>query len=156
MLWEHRWKKGRQELTKHSAVLSIPVTYVIIKINSDWGNLKSIHALGHLIGPWKMNKNLTGRKSKIFKVERTLCKKSVGHESAWVVQRTQSFGHGWVMKYNKGSMGNEAWKGGLAAHFGGVLIPSLDIWDFPGGSDGKSVCLQCRRPGFDPWVGKIP
>ena len=19
-----------------------------------------------------------------------------------------------------------------------------------------SVCLQCRRPGFDPWVGKIP
>lgn len=44
-------KKGRQELTKHSAMLSIPVTYVIIKINSDWGNLKSIHALGHLIGP---------------------------------------------------------------------------------------------------------
>ena len=26
---------------------------------------------------------------------------------------------------------------------------------FPGGSDGKSVCLQCGRPGFDPWVGKI-
>ena len=20
----------------------------------------------------------------------------------------------------------------------------------------QSVCLQCRRPGFDPWVGKIP
>ena len=28
--------------------------------------------------------------------------------------------------------------------------------DFPGGSDGKSVCLQCSRPGFDAWVGKIP
>ena len=26
----------------------------------------------------------------------------------------------------------------------------------PGGSDGKSLCLQCGRPGFDPWVGKIP
>ena len=26
---------------------------------------------------------------------------------------------------------------------------------FPGGSDSR-VCLQCRRPGFDPWVGKIP
>ena len=25
---------------------------------------------------------------------------------------------------------------------------------FPGGSD--SVCLQCRRPEFNPWVGKIP
>ena len=27
---------------------------------------------------------------------------------------------------------------------------------FPGGSDIKSVCLQGRRPGFDPWVGKVP
>ena len=27
--------------------------------------------------------------------------------------------------------------------------------DLPGGSDG-SVRLQCRRPGFRPWVGKIP
>ena len=35
---------------------------------------------------------------------------------------------------------------------------------FPGSSDKPlhtskmktSVCLQCRRPGFDPWVGKIP
>ena len=27
---------------------------------------------------------------------------------------------------------------------------------FPGGSDGKeSICLQCRRSRFDPWVGKI-
>ena len=24
-----------------------------------------------------------------------------------------------------------------------------------GGSNGR-VCLQCGRPGFDPWVGKIP
>ena len=21
---------------------------------------------------------------------------------------------------------------------------------------GRRICLQCRRPGFDPWVGKIP
>ena len=33
---------------------------------------------------------------------------------------------------------------------------SSHIW-FSGGSDGKKkICLQCRRPGFDPWVGKIP
>ena len=25
----------------------------------------------------------------------------------------------------------------------------------PGGSDDKSVCLQCGRPRFNPWVGKI-
>ena len=24
------------------------------------------------------------------------------------------------------------------------------------GSDGKSICLQCRRPGFNPWVRKTP
>ena len=33
---------------------------------------------------------------------------------------------------------------------------NVGCWGFPGGSDGKRVCLQCRRPGFDPWVGKIP
>ena len=27
---------------------------------------------------------------------------------------------------------------------------------YPGGSEVKSVFLQCGRPGFDPWVGKIP
>ena len=27
---------------------------------------------------------------------------------------------------------------------------------FPGGSDSKRICLQCRRLGFSPWVGKIP
>ena len=27
---------------------------------------------------------------------------------------------------------------------------------FPGGSDCKGFCLQCRRPRFDPWVRKIP
>ena len=27
---------------------------------------------------------------------------------------------------------------------------------FPGGSDGKESACQCRRHGFDPWVGKIP
>ena len=32
------------------------------------------------------------------------------------------------------------------------VIPSC----FPGGSDGKESACQCRRPGFDPCVGKIP
>ena len=31
-----------------------------------------------------------------------------------------------------------------------------ETWNFPGGSESKSVCLQCGRPGFDPWVGKTP
>ena len=26
---------------------------------------------------------------------------------------------------------------------------------FPGGSDGKKICLQCGTPGFNPWVRKI-
>ena len=35
----------------------------------------------------------------------------------------------------------------------------ISLKGFPGGSDGKKkkkICLQCRRPGFDPWVGTIP
>ena len=28
--------------------------------------------------------------------------------------------------------------------------------NFPGGSEVKSFCFQCGRPGFDPWVRKIP
>ena len=31
----------------------------------------------------------------------------------------------------------------------------IECRGFPGGSDSKQ-CLQCKRPGFDPWVGKIP
>ena len=27
---------------------------------------------------------------------------------------------------------------------------------FPGSSVGKESACQCRRPGFEPWVGKIP
>ena len=34
------------------------------------------------------------------------------------------------------------------------VIPFSCFFNFPGGSDG-SVCLQCGRPGFDCWAGKI-
>ena len=34
-------------------------------------------------------------------------------------------------------------------------IIGAHIMDPPGGSDSKASCLQCGRPGFDPWVGKI-
>ena len=33
-----------------------------------------------------------------------------------------------------------------------IFLPAI----FLGGSEGKSVCLQCGRPRFHPWVGKIP
>ena len=35
-----------------------------------------------------------------------------------------------------------------------LLLPAA--FNISYSSDGKSICLQCRRPGFDPWVGKIP
>ena len=35
------------------------------------------------------------------------------------------------------------------------LSPLSPLLGFPSGSDGR-LCLQYRRPGFDPWVGKIP
>ena len=37
----------------------------------------------------------------------------------------------------------------------GIGYPFQYSWDSPGGSAGKESLLQCRGPGFDPWVGKI-
>ena len=36
-----------------------------------------------------------------------------------------------------------------------VFKSRLAYLGFPCGSASKE-CPQCRRPGFDPWVGKIP
>ena len=33
---------------------------------------------------------------------------------------------------------------------------NMKKWSFRGGSDGKESTCQCRGPGFDPWVRKIP
>ena len=40
-------------------------------------------------------------------------------------------------------------------HHNDSYFPSLTR-AFPGGSPGKECPLQCWKPGFDPWVGKIP
>ena len=32
----------------------------------------------------------------------------------------------------------------------------LIIWSFPGGTSGKEPTCQCKRQGFDSWVGEIP
>ena len=34
--------------------------------------------------------------------------------------------------------------------------PAFSFCSGPGGSGGKILCLQCWKPGFNPWVGKIP
>ena len=39
----------------------------------------------------------------------------------------------------------------------GLCAFTAEDWSLtPGGSDSKEICLQCRIPGFNPWVGKIP
>ena len=35
-------------------------------------------------------------------------------------------------------------------------LPTPVFLDVPGGSVGKRILLQCRRPEFSPWVGTIP
>ena len=37
-----------------------------------------------------------------------------------------------------------------------LLYTKLVVKGFSGGSDDKRILLQYRRPGFDPWIGKIP
>ena len=39
------------------------------------------------------------------------------------------------------------------AHYYGMV---LTYGGFPGGSNSKKVHLQCGKPGFSPWFGKIP
>ena len=36
-----------------------------------------------------------------------------------------------------------------------IRYPLQFSWDFLVALPQK-ICLQCRRPGFDPWVGKVP
>ena len=36
-----------------------------------------------------------------------------------------------------------------------LMVGTLSSWAFPGGLDGKTVCLQCGRSRFDPCVRKI-
>ena len=64
----------------------------------------------------------------------------------------------WLKKLKQGLCINlEGWDGeedGREVQKGGdICIPLAD--SFPGGSDGKHL-LAMQRPGFDPWVGKIP
>ena len=40
--------------------------------------------------------------------------------------------------------------------FPGIRPDPFFFLGFSGGSRWWRICLQCRRPGFDPWVGKIP
>ena len=44
----------------------------------------------------------------------------------------------------------EAWQVTTQLAFHSVIL------GFSCGSAGKKICLECRRPRFDPWVGKIP
>ena len=40
-----------------------------------------------------------------------------------------------------------------------ILVAAFVIFHgvkgFPGGSGKQRICLQCRKPGFDAWVGKM-
>ena len=42
------------------------------------------------------------------------------------------------------------------SHSGRISFHSSSSGVFPNGSAGKEPACQCRRPRFNPWVGKIP
>ena len=45
---------------------------------------------------------------------------------------------------------------GMSSYKNVTELLEINNRGFPGGSDGKRICLQCGRPVFNPWVGKIP
>ena len=44
--------------------------------------------------------------------------------------------------------------GSVPKNLSSSLIHKFNLWGFPDSSDVR-IRLQCRRPWFDPWVGKI-
>ena len=73
--------------------------------------------------------------------------------------------HHWLNGHEfEQALGDSEGQGGLAccSPWGGKELGTTERlnWTysgrgFPVGSDSKE-CLQCQRPGFNPWVGKIP
>ena len=72
--------------------------------------------------------------------------------------RSPGEGNGNPLQYS--SLENPMDGGACWATVHGVKKSRTQLSDFtftfPGGSDGKAICLQCRRPGFYLWVGNIP
>ena len=65
---------------------------------------------------------------------------------------------GWAMTVTGGVTLDESYP--FSGCFSFVILRDLTFkaffhWGFPGSSDGKRICLQCRRPGFNPWARKI-
>ena len=48
-----------------------------------------------------------------------------------------------------------SWVSTASAHHPQMILAPCASFSFPCGSDSR-VCLQCERPRFDPWMGKIP
>ena len=78
----------------------------------------------------------------------------------WAGVREPSFhsGHGTCI------LRQAEWGGGVCCEWpwGRVLphwlgwVGRFELQFSPGSSDGKRICLYCRRPRFDSWVRKIP
>ena len=66
----------------------------------------------------------------------------------WGMLKGQCLGINRIITIGRGFLGDSAVKN--------LPVSAGDAGLIPGGSDGKSVCLQCRRPRFSSWAGKIP
>ena len=88
----------------------------------------------------------------------------------WIAKDDWAIRVWWKMKSLKESLLSESlhfWKGQKMCEFNSCSAYSKSSRNyqgmifvcqvgFPGGSDSKKIHLQCRRPGFNPWVWKIP
>ena len=81
------------------------------------------------------------------------CLKAVYCHSAYLtyMQSTSCKMRGWMNLKLESRL-----PGGISITSDMQIIPPLWQKGFPCGSAGKRIPLQCGRPGFDPWVGKIP
>ena len=55
----------------------------------------------------------------------------------------------WIVSHSAGALMLVGQISGLKS-----CLHMYRLGGFPGGSNGKRICLQCTRPGFDPWRGE--
>ena len=107
---------------------------------------RSSHGKGSVIHPTKVTDHLLRARQSWIR-PRWLRPRSWGRDNVLRWQAHAEISR-WEVICPKG--GDKAWR---------QRLPLVRKWDFCPNHwwlRWQSVCLQCGRPGFDPWVGKIP
>ena len=132
------WRDLEEEMATHTCILACEILWTeeaggLLRMGSqrlgyDWATQQQQQESAHR-RTWEIN-----------------CAGLPIQPNKWGKERVRS-----GFEYRQGN----AWQNDPSSNGGHLSLPG----SFPGGTSGKEPTCQCRRlkrPGFDPWVGKIP